>query len=69
MEIKDYSQEEIVTVATGAVGDEGCLINITECGKIERRRKLEIFSRLARHVTAILYLVAELYLGYKPEKL
>lgn len=68
MEIKDYSQEDIVTVATGGVGDEG-LINITECGKIERRRKLEIFSRLARHVTAIVYLVAELYLGYKPEKL
>ena len=69
MGIKDYSQEEVVTVATGAVGDEACLINIIECGKIERRRQLEIFSRLARHVTAIIYLVAELHLGYKPEKL
>jgi hypothetical protein len=32
-------------------------------------RKVEIFSQIIRHLTAIVYLVAELYLGQKPEKL
>lgn len=36
-------------------------------GKI--KRKVEIFSQISRHITAILYLVAELYLGERPEKL
>lgn len=33
------------------------------------KRKVEIFSQLVRHMTAIVYLVAELHLGQKPEKL
>jgi hypothetical protein len=38
-----------------------------ECATI--RRKVAIFSQLVRHLTAIIYLVAELVLGFKPEKL
>jgi hypothetical protein len=33
------------------------------------KRKVEIFSQLIRLTTAIIYLVAELHLGEKPEKL
>jgi hypothetical protein len=32
-------------------------------------RKVELFAQLARHLTAIVYIVAELTLGYKPDKL
>lgn len=32
------------------------------------KRKVEIYSEIARHLKAILYLVAELHLGEKPEK-
>ena len=44
-------------------------------GNIERRqsprqaREIEIFAQIGRHLLAILYLWAELRLGYKPEKL
>lgn len=33
------------------------------------KRKIEIYSEIARHLKAILYLVAELHLGEKPETL
>ena len=35
----------------------------------KKAREVEIFTQIGRHVLAILYLVAELRLGYKPEKL
>jgi hypothetical protein len=35
----------------------------------DKKRKVEIFSQIVRHLTAIVYLVAELYLGHKPDKL
>lgn len=38
-------------------------------GKIDTRRKLEIFSQIARHLNALVYLIAELVTGVKPEKL
>ena len=43
-------------------------------GNIEQRqsprkaREVEIFAQIGRHLLAILYLLAELRLGYKPEK-
>jgi len=40
-----------------------------DCAKIDTRRKLEIFSQMVRHFTALIYLVAELVIGVKPEKL
>ena len=40
-----------------------------DCAKIDTRRKLEIFSQILRNVTALVYLVAELVIGQKPEKL
>ena len=33
------------------------------------KRKVEIYSQIANHLKAILYLVAELHLGEKPERL
>ena len=36
---------------------------------MDKKRKLEIFSQMIRHLTALVYLVAELVVGYKPEKL
>jgi DNA-binding PadR family transcriptional regulator len=65
MGIKDYSQEEVSTVATGAVGNEACLINITECGKIERRRQLELWRAIFRHTMGLLTALAELSTGQK----
>jgi hypothetical protein len=35
----------------------------------DRQRKLKIFSQMIRHLTALIYLVAELVLGEKPPKL
>jgi hypothetical protein len=35
----------------------------------DKKRKLEIFSQMIRHLAALVYLVAELVLGYKPDKL
>jgi hypothetical protein len=32
-------------------------------------RRVQIFSQMVRHLTALVYLVAELVLGEKPEKL
>ena len=32
-------------------------------------REVEIFAQIGRHVLAIVYLLAELRLGYKPDKL
>jgi len=39
-----------------------------ECGKIDitERRKVEIFSQMIRHTTALILLIAELCLGFKP---
>jgi len=36
---------------------------------MDRKRQVELFSQLARHLTAIVYIIAELVLGYRPEKL
>lgn len=36
---------------------------------MDNKRKVELFSQLIRHLTAIVYIVAELVLGYRPEKL
>jgi hypothetical protein len=36
---------------------------------MDRKRKLEVFSQIIRHLTALVYLIAELVLGEKPEKL
>ena len=36
---------------------------------MDKKRKLEIFSQMIRHLSALVYLIAELYFGYKPEKL
>lgn len=36
---------------------------------LDRKRKLEIYSQIKRHLIALVYLVAELALGEKPEKL
>jgi hypothetical protein len=36
---------------------------------MDTKRKVELFSQLVRHLTAIVYILAELSLGYKPEKL
>jgi len=33
------------------------------------KRQLEIFSQIIRHLTALVYLLAELVMGEKPEKL
>jgi len=41
----------------------------SDCAKIDIQRKLEIFSQMVRHLTALIYLVAELVIGVKPEKL
>ena len=38
-------------------------------GKVDDKRKVEIFSQMIRHITAIVYLIAELVIGRKPEKL
>jgi len=41
-----------------------------KCDKIiDDRRRAEIFNQLVRHLTAIVWLVAELVIGRKPEKL
>lgn len=37
--------------------------------KIDAMRKVQIFSQIIRHLTALVYLVAELVIGQKPEKL
>lgn len=37
--------------------------------KISKVRTLQIFSQITRHLTAIMYLIAELVIGEKPEKL
>lgn len=34
-----------------------------------RERQIEIFSQIARHLLALVYLIAELVLGEKPPKL
>jgi hypothetical protein len=52
-----------------AVRNQEHLNNAPSCGKIDHRRQVEIFSQLVRHLTAIVYLVAELWIGKKPEKL
>lgn len=39
------------------------------CDKIDDGRKIEIFSLMVRHLTAIVYLVAELVIGRKLGKL
>lgn len=48
-------------------------LNLTEqtkCAKIDsKKRKIEIFSQLLRHLIGILYLIAELAIGERPEKL
>jgi hypothetical protein len=49
------------------VRNQVTLSNTNECATM--RRKVVIFSQLVRHLTAIIYLVAELVLGEKPEKL
>lgn len=36
---------------------------------LDKKRKMEIFRGIARHVLALVYLVAELCLGYKPDSL
>ena len=36
---------------------------------IRHKRDIEIFAQIGRHLLAIVYLLAELRLGYKPEKL
>lgn len=36
---------------------------------MDQKRKLEIFKGIVRHILGVIYLVAELYLGYKPEGL
>lgn len=38
-------------------------------GKIDATRKMQIFSQIIRHLTALVYLIAELVIGAKPEKL
>lgn len=50
-----------------ALRDQVTLSPGPDYGTIQRR--LVIFSQLIRHLTAIVYLVAELVLGFKPEKL
>ena len=51
-------------------GSKGFLTNARIYGKMmDKKRKLEIFSQMIRHLTALVYLVAELVIGYKPEKL
>jgi hypothetical protein len=36
---------------------------------ITTRRKVEIFSQMVRHCTALIILIAELVLGFKPDRL
>jgi len=36
---------------------------------MDTKRKVELFSQLVRHLTAIVYILAELALGFRPEKL
>ena len=36
---------------------------------MNQKRKIQIFSQIVRHLTALVYLIAELVLGEKPEKL
>ncbi len=36
---------------------------------LDKRRKLEIWKGITRHVLGIIHLLAELYLGYKPQDL
>lgn len=38
-------------------------------GKIDTTRKVQIFSQIIRHLTALVYLIAELVIGEKPDKL
>lgn len=38
-------------------------------GKIDARRKVEIFSQMVRHCTALIMLIAELVIGVKPDRL
>jgi hypothetical protein len=53
----------------------GLLYSRELCGKIvmvkpmNNERKVQIFGQLIRHLTAIVYLIAELIIGEKPEKL
>ena len=39
--------------------------------EIERRKddadKIELYRRMIRHLTALVYIMAELHLGYKPD--
>lgn len=39
------------------------------CDKIDTYRKVQIFTQMMRHITALVYLIAELVIGTKPEKL
>jgi len=34
-----------------------------------QERRIEIFSQIIRHLTALVYLIAELVMGEKPERL
>lgn len=45
------------------------LQSFSTCDKIDTYRKVQIFSQMVRHITALLYLIAELVIGTKPEKL
>ena len=45
------------------------LKNGPECVTIDEERKVKIFAQLVRHLTAIIYLIAELVLGRYPGKL
>jgi hypothetical protein len=38
-------------------------------GTMGTMRKVQIFSQMVRHITALIYLIAELVIGTKPEKL
>jgi len=52
------------------MSDASNLTEPTKCAKIDpKKRKIQIFSQIVRHLTALVYLLAELYLGEKPEKL
>lgn len=50
-------------------GHNSLLQNDITRDKIDTRRKVEIFSQMIRLVTALIYLIAELVIGTKPEKL
>ena len=69
MDTRDNGQGQPTNQQRPVRAQVNTLQNDATCDKMIARRKAEIFSQLARHMTAIVYLIAELHLGKKPEKL